>query len=155
MPECTSVQSSVITSDERIRNVLRRHIQKAYDVRAFTREGLAQESKVNVYQIDQIISRDPAKQRRVSAEDALCLAYTLGDEAVSALIGTINYTASRPDTETMGPMMMAATAMSGLSVIATAAADGRIDHTEAPACREAADMIIATMMPLSSAAKEA
>lgn len=151
MAEFTSAQSGSITSDERIRNVLRRHIQKAYDLRAFTRQTLAQESGVNIYQIDQIVSRDSAKQRRVSAEDALCLAYTLGDEAVAALVGTISYTAHRPDATAMEPMMMAATAMSGLSIIATAAADGRIDHLEAPACREAADMIIATIKPLSSA----
>jgi tellurite resistance protein len=47
-------------------------------------------------------------------------------------------------------MVMTAAAMQHLSVIATAAADGRIDHVERPAVREAADMLIATVLPVSS-----
>jgi len=147
-----SVQNGAITSDERIRNVLRRHIKRAYDNRDFTRLSLATESRVNVHTIDAIVSRDASKQRRVACEDALCIAYALGEEAVSALLATIQY-AARPldDGDAMQPMLVAATAMQHLSTIATAAADGRIDHTEAPACREAADLIIATVLPLSSA----
>lgn len=44
-----------------------------------------------------------------------------------------------------------ATALPHMATIATAAADGRIDHIEAPLCRDAADTIIATFLPLSSA----
>lgn len=151
MPDQEAVRTSSITSDERIKNVLRRHIRKALDNNEFTRSTLSQESGVNIHTIDMILSRDVAKQRRVAAEDAMCLAYVLGDDAVNALVGCIRYTASRPDADALAPMMIAAQAMSGLSVIAIAAADGRIDHTEAPACRDAADMIIATVKPLSSA----
>lgn len=152
MSTCSnSAQTGSLTSDERIRNVLRRHIQKAYDVRAFTRATLADESGVNVHQIDQIVSRDAAKQRRVAAEDALNLAYTLGDAAVNAVLAEIRYSARRTsEVEAMAPMLIAATAMQGLSVIASAAADGRIDHLEEPLCRDAADLIIATVKPLSS-----
>lgn len=151
MRDNESVRTSAATSDERIQNVMRRHIRKALDNGEFTRATLAEESGVNIHCIDMILSRDPAKKRRVSAEDALCLSYTLGDAAVSALVGTIHYTASRPDSDALAPMMIAAQAMSGLSIIAAAAADGRIDHLEEPACRDAADMIIATVKPLSSA----
>lgn len=152
MSTCSnSAQTGSLTSDERIRNVLRRHIQKAYDVRSFTRATLADESGVSVHQIDQIVSRDAAKQRRVAAEDALNLAYTLGDAAVNAVLAEIRYTARRTDDAAMlAPMLIAATAMQGLSVIASAAADGRIDHMEEPLCRDAADLIIATVKPLSS-----
>lgn len=154
MSDNDSVQSSAITSDERIRDVLRRHIKRAYDTRRFTRAGLAAESSVNIFTIDAIVAREVGKQRRVAAEDALCLAYALGDEAVSALVGTIAYTARREDADDgLAPMMIAANAMQNLSVIATAAADGRIDHLEAPACRDAADQIIATVLPLSSAGR--
>lgn len=151
MPDNDSVRNGAISSDEHIRNVLRRHIRKALDTREFTRETLASESRVNIHTIDAILSRDPAKKRRVAAEDALCLVYALGDEAVSAFIGLIGYTARHPDADVMSPMMIAATALQGVSVIATAAADGVFDHTERPLCREAADMIIATVTPLSSA----
>jgi hypothetical protein len=146
-----SAQSGSITSDERIRNVLSRHIRKAYDTRSFTRASLAEESGVSVHQIDQIVSHDPARQRRVAAEDMLNLAYTLGDGAVNAVLAEISYTARRSsDVDMLAPMMIAATAMQGLSVIASAAADGRIDHMEQPSCRDAADLIIATVKPLSS-----
>lgn len=154
MPDEQSVRNGAITSDEQIRDVLRRHIRKALDRRAFTRETLAQDSKVNIHAIDAILSRDPAKHRRIAIVDAFCLAYELGDEAVNALVGTISYTACRPDAEVMAPMMIAATAMQGLSVIATAAADGRFDHNEAPIVQEAADLIIATVKPLSSSAPD-
>lgn len=152
MSEPISVRNDAITSDERIRNVLRRHIRRVLDNNEHTRSTLAQESRVNIHCIDMILSRDPAKKRRVAAEDALCLAYALGDEAVTAFVGTIRYTARHiDDRDPMAPMMIAATAMSGLSVIATAAADGQFDHLETPAVRDAADMIIATVKPLSSA----
>ena len=35
--------------------------------------------------------------------------------------------------------------------LAACAADGRIDHTERPDCQQAADLIIATVLPLASA----
>ena len=152
MADNASVQNARMASDERIRELLRRHIQRAYDSRTFTRTQLAAESGVNVYQIDAIMSRDVAKQRRVACEDALCLAYTLGDSCVTGLVAQIAYTARREgEADPLSPMMIAATAMTGLSVIASAAADGRIDHTESGPCRDAADLIMATVKPLSSA----
>lgn len=155
MSDQESVRNSGITSDERIRNVLQRHIRKAYDKHEFARETLAEESGVSLCQIDQIMAGDPSKHRRVTCEDAFNLAYTLGDGAVNALVGCMKYTASRPGADLMAPMRLAATALQGVSVIANAAADGRIDHTEAMICREAADMIIATVAPLSSAGERA
>lgn len=150
-----SVLSCAITSDERIRNVLRRLIKKAYDKHEFTRASLSQESGVNIHQIDAIVSRDVAKHRRVAAEDALCLAYTLGEEAVAALVGTINYTATHQDAEETSPAHLIATILPHVSTIAAAAADGRFDHIEMPGVRDAADGIIATVLPLSSAGEGA
>ena len=147
-----TVQSAPIISDEMVREVLRKEIDRAYVGKLTSRAKLAEDSGVNVYQIDQIMSRQPEKQRRVAMGDALSIAWALGEHAANALIAMIGY-AARPleDGEEMQPMLMAATALSDLSIITTAAADGRIDHTEMPACREAADHIIATLIPLSSA----
>lgn len=151
MSDTTSVRSSAITSDERIRNVLRRHIRKALDNNEFTRAVLAEDSGVNIHCIDMILTRDAGKHRRIAAEDAFCLAYALGSETVNALAGTIRHTARHvDDVPPLQPMLIAATAMEGLSIIARAAADGRIDHLEEHDCRDAADMIIATVAPLSS-----
>lgn len=147
-----AVRSSAITSDERIRNALRRHIRRAYDTGDFTRETLARESGVSISQIDQIMAGSEAKHRRVTAEDALCLAYTLGDEAVSAFVATIRYSAKRLDeVDQQSVHLIVATGLQHFTTIATAAADGRIDHVERPGVRDAADQIIATVMPLSSA----
>jgi hypothetical protein len=151
-----SAQTGPIVSDERIRDTLRRQIERAYNVdRSFSRATLASESGVSVHTLDQIMSRNPEKKRRVTMEDAFSIAQLLGDRAVSALLSTIGYTARRMDEpDALQPMLIAATAMAHLSTIATAAADGRIDHTEQPGCQEAADMIIATVLPMSSAGRQ-
>jgi hypothetical protein len=156
MTASTSAQTGPIVSDERIRDTLRRQIERAYNVdRSFSRATLASESGVSVHTLDQIMSRNPEKKRRVTMEDAFSIAQLLGDRAVSALLSTIGYTARRMDEpDALQPMLIAATAMAHLSTIATAAADGRIDHTEQPGCQEAADMIIATVLPMSSAGRQ-
>lgn len=151
MPRDNSAQNNGITSDEQIRNVLRRHIKRALDRRDFTRVTLANESGVGVAQIDQIISSDPAKHRRVTCEDALNLAYALGEDCVAALIGVIHYTARKLDADEVDAHHIVASALPHMATIATAAADGRFDHTERPSVREAADHLVATFLPLSSA----
>lgn len=151
MPEHNSVQNVGMTSDEQIRTILRRHIHRAYDGRTFNRGTLEKESAVNVYTIDQIVSRDPAKQRRISAADAFNLAYALGEDCVSALVGVICYTARRVDAQQVEAHHIVSSALPHMATIATAAADGRFDHTERQAVRDAADQLVATFLPLSSA----
>jgi hypothetical protein len=126
-------------------------VQRAYDKREFSRETLSRESGVNIHHIDAIVSRDPAKHRRIASSDALNLAYTLGEDAVAAYVGCIHYTATRHNPEAVAPAQLIANVLPHVSTIAQAAADGRIDHLEAPACRDAADHIIAIVTPLSSA----
>lgn len=144
-------------SDERIRNVLRKHIEIAIKARKTTsRPELSNDSGVALHHIDAIMSSDPAKHRRVATEDALSLAHALGPQAVKALLALFGWTGHPVDEpDEMQPMLLAATAMHHIATIATAAADGRIDHLEAPACREASDLIIATVLPLSSMAQRA
>ena len=152
MPDKVSAQNRGITSDERIRNVLRRHIKRAYDRHDFTRQQLADESGVELHHIDAIISTDTAKHRRVATEDAMNLAYTLGDAAVSALAGCIHYRATRAGENDIVPAQMVAGVLPHISTIATAAADGRFDHTELPACRVAARRQFGVIVtPISSA----
>lgn len=151
MPRDNSAQSVSAASDEQVRNVLRRHIQRSYDRREFNRAQLEAESGVNVHTIDAIVSRDPAKHRRITAADALSIAYTLGDDAVAALVGVIHYTARRIDADEVDAHHIVASALPHMATIASAAADGRFDHTERPAVQEAADHLVATFLPLSSA----
>ncbi len=153
MADDNSARNALVVSDERIRNKLRQEIDRAINLdRSTTRAQIAQDSGVNIHTIDSITTRDVAKHRRICASEALSIAWVLGERCVSALISTIGYVA-RPldDADELQPMAIAAGALAQLSIIATAAADGRIDHTEAPSCRDAADAIIATVLPLSSA----
>lgn len=151
MPDKNSARNGGITSDEQIRNVLRRHIKRALDRREFTRSSLSQESGVELFQIDQINSSDKAKHRRVTCEDAFNLAYTLGDDCVAALVGVIHYTTRRMDADEVDAHHVVASALPHIATIASAAADGRFDHVEMPSVRDAADHIVATFLPLSSA----
>ena len=98
MTDDNSAQSGAILSDERIRDTLRRQIDRAYSVdRSFTRATLAAETGVNVYTLDAIMSRDPAKKRRVTMEDAFSIASVLGDRAVNSLLALIGYAGRRLD----------------------------------------------------------
>lgn len=87
-----------------------------------------------------------------SLSNALSLAVVLGAPALNQVLALIGYVA-RPleEADPVNVNAIVATGLKHFSTIATAAADGRIDHLEAPLCRDAADMIIATIMPLSSA----
>lgn len=158
MPDKTSAQSVGIVSDGRVRDVLRDELHLAISVkRRLTRDEIAEASEVNIHTIDAIISRSPAKHRTVGMGTALSLAVVLGPRAVNRLMALIGYGGASPLDEAAGPDVHAivATGIECVSVIAKAAADGRIDHIEAPDCTEAADMIIATFTPLSSAADAA
>lgn len=84
---------------------------------------------------------------------ALSIGLVLGKPAVNAVLSLIAYGGASPldEADPSQPMLIVANAMRHLSVIGVAAADGRIDHTEAPDTTKAADMIIAELVPLSSA----
>lgn len=151
-----SVREEPIVSDATVRETLRRQIDRAVNVppRPFSRASLAQESGVNIHTIDAILTRDPAKHRRVALADALSIAQVLGERAVNAILADIGFIARSLD-EPEGPDLrtLTADALKHMSIIASAAADGKIDHVEEPATTEAADMLIATVLPLSSAGK--
>lgn len=87
-----------------------------------------------------------------SLSNALSLAVVLGPKALNSMLALIGYVA-RPldEADPLNVHTIVASGLQHFSTIATAAADGRIDHIERPLCREAADQIIATVMPLSSA----
>lgn len=156
MHGCNSARNSPVVSDAAVRETLRRQIDRAINVppRAFSRTSLAQESGVNVHTIDSILSRDEAKHRRIALADALSIAQVLGERAVNAILADIGFIA-KPLDDVEGPDLrtLTADALKHIAVIASAAVDGKIDHVEEPATTEAADMLIATVLPISSAGK--
>lgn len=83
--------------------------------------------------------------------NGLAIAKALGPEAVNALLSVISYSGASPaDDDAVDPRKLVADLLPHISILATAAADGRIDHTELPGCQRAADSIIATVAPLAS-----
>lgn len=88
--------------------------------------------------------------------NALSLACVLGPRALNPLLALIGYVATPlEDADEADPARIVADLLPHVSTIAAAAADGRIDHIERPACQRAADQIIEAVMPLASAGSAA
>jgi len=94
------------------------------------------------------------EEKEPSLSAALSLAVVLGPSALNSLLALIGYVA-RPldEPDALRPMQIVADGLAHFNVIAQAAADGRFDHTEMDPCRIAADGLIATVLPLSSAGR--
>jgi hypothetical protein len=145
----TSADDTAIVGPNRVRETIQGILRSA-QAAGWTDEALEAASGVKARAIKSY--RVEGKEPSLSA--ALSLIVVLGGRGVNPVLALIGY-AGRPldEADAIQPMMIAATAMGHLSTIATAAADGRFDHTEQPACQHAADMLIATVLPLSSAGK--
>jgi len=135
-----------------MRNELRKALHTAIHVeRRTTREGLANDSGVNIYQIDAILSRDPAKHRPIHANQMLSLAFAAGPRAVNTILAVIQYAGTSLDNpEVSSPAIDAANMMGEVAKFAKFAADNMIDHTEEPDATVAADNVIALALPYSS-----
>lgn len=85
--------------------------------------------------------------------NALSIGCVLGKTAVNAVLALIGYGGAGPldEEDEHHPGVVVATVAKHFATIASAAADGRFDHIERPDCKEAADGIIAELLPLSSA----
>ena len=138
-----SVRTCESVSDEVIRTVLRLDMHRAINIdRDFTRAMLADQSGVSIHQIDQLLSQEPEKQRRVRAADAFSLAWVLGERTVNRLIGTMGYGGARPllDAVEADPSELAGKLLRLSAAIA-----------EGDDARQAADQLIAILVPISSA----
>lgn len=141
-----------IVSDERMRNELRKAIYTAIHIeRSATRESLANDSGVNIYTIDQILSQDRAKHRPIHAHQMLSLAFAAGPRTINTVLGVIGYAGSPlGEAQAHGPALAAAEMMENVARFARCAADNRIDHVEEPVSTEAADNVISLALPYSS-----
>lgn len=146
-----SVQESPIVSHDCARDAIRRQLNTAINIeRRFTAEQLATESGVSLSAIRSYMRNEGAKEPCLA--NALSIAVVIGPRAVSAIMALIGYSAAPLDEpEAIQPMQILSDALNHLSIIGQAAADNRIDHVEKPRTTEAADMLIATVLPLSSA----
>ncbi len=146
MPDNQSASSSGVVGHNRVCAVVQGILRGAQAV--WTDESLSAASGVPA----RTIKSYRVEGKEPSLSNALSLAVVLGPAAINSMLAVIGYVA-RPleDADAVAPSQIVADGLAAFSIIASAAADGRIDHTEAPKCRDAADQIIATVLPLSSA----
>lgn len=143
---CNAADEAGIVSPDRVRTLVQSLLRGAQQM-GLTDEALEAASGIKARRIKSY--RVEGKEPPLSA--ALSLAVALGEPAVNAVLSIIGYVARPIDgPNAINPAQIVADGLAKFTVIASAAADGRIDHLEAPACRDAADQIIATVLPLSS-----
>lgn len=144
-----SVPDTSLVSPDRVRSVVQATLRAA-QAEGWSDPQLEQLSGVPA----RTIKSYRVEGKEPSLSNALSLAVVIGPKALNPLLALIGYV-GRPLDEAGGfnPNLAVASSLQHFSTIALCAADGRIDHQEAPRCREAADMIIQTIMPLSSAAE--
>lgn len=118
----------------------------------FTYDTLAAATGLKARRIKSYVHE--GKEPSLSA--ALSLGVVLGESAMNLIMAQIGYVVrSLDEADQADVRMAAANAMGHLAIIAKNAADGRIDHTEERETREAADMLIATVLPFASAGQAA
>lgn len=146
-----SVPDGECAIDDRISEALSKVLQRVQR-EGKTDEELEADTGVNRHTIKayRLLSRKP------SLGAGLMIASAIGPWAVNRILNVVQFQA-KPlgEEDTLQPMQLVADAIGHLGVIGQAAADGRIDHTEVPMTTEAADKLIATVLPLSSARKRA
>lgn len=150
MNQQPSVQDAPIVSQDRVRDVMRKQLDIAVNVGRYTVDQLASDSGVSVSAIRSYMRNDGTKEPSLAR--ALSLAVCIGPRAVQAIMHLIGYEAQKlGNAGDPKPMQIVADALGHLGIIGQAAADNVIDHTEQPRTMEAADALIATIIPLSSA----
>jgi hypothetical protein len=146
-----SVDKIPIVSHDRVCAVMA-SILRAAKVKHYTDEQLEELSGIPARTIKSY--RSEGKEPSLSA--ALSIGCALGGWALNSILAEIGY-AARPldEADELHAGQVVANGLRNFTVIANAAADGRFDHTEEQDCRKAADEIIATVLPLSSAGRAA
>lgn len=147
MSEDVSVDEDPIVSPDRVRQavqaILRAAMAGGWDDAGLAAASGLKQRRIKSYRVE-------GKEPSISA--ALSLAVVIGPRALNPLLALIGYTATSLDEgDEIKPLQIVVDGLSHFNTIAQAAADGRIDHIERPRCQEAADLLIATVLPLSSA----
>ena len=147
MVDQSSVSDEDLGGDDRVAEALAGVLRRAQ------REGLADEQLERLSGVKATrIKSYRLRTRNPSLGAGLRISAAIGEWAVNAVLHPIGFSgASLGEAGELRPMQIVADTLRELGVIGQAAADGRIDHIERPVCRQAADIIIATVLPLSSA----
>ena len=150
MSDTCSADKTHLVSPDRVRTTVCALLRVANQ--NFTDQQLEEMSGVSA----RAIKSYRVEGREPSLSAALSLAVVLGKPAINQILALIGYSAAPlEEADALDPHQLVADGLRQFSIIAEAAADGRIDHIERPRCRDAADQIIATVLPLSSAGEAA
>lgn len=152
MPDQTSAPETAIAGRDRVRNVVQGLLRGA-QAQGWTDESLSAASGVPA----RTIKTYRVEGKEPGLTNALSLACVLGPSAINGVLALIGYGGAKPldEADALNINDLIATGLSQFSIIATAAADGRIDHLEMPDCQKAADRLIEVVLPLSSAGQAA
>lgn len=153
MIDPASAAESAIVSRDRVTALIRALLHARVIVeRSMSVETIATLSGVKVRAIRSYMASDPAELREPPLHAALSIAVVLGKGAVNAMLSLIGYGGAEPldEPDARAPGLIVAEIIDATAPIARAAADGRIDHTEEPDVRRAADRIVAAALSLSS-----
>lgn len=143
-----------IVSRDRVINTMRTLLRTKIVVeRKVTAEQVALHSGVSLRAIRSYMANDAAEAREPSLSAVLSIIVVLGKPAVNGVLADIGYGNASPLDECAEhqPLASAVHAMQALGRFMECAVDNRIDHTEEPVATEAADTIIAEILPFSSA----
>lgn len=155
MSDQVSAEGTPIVSRDRVTETIRALLQSAILIeRKFTAEQIAQLSGLKLRAVRSYMANDPDEIRETPLSSALSIAVVLGGKAINSILALIGYGGASPldEPDEKAPGLIVAELIQHTAPIARAAADGRIDHTEKLMTREAADRIIAAVLPLSSMA---
>jgi len=150
MPEQTAAANASIISHESVVLRIQAMLRKA-QVEGWKDDDLSNLSGVPT----RTIRSYRVEGKEPSLSNALSLWYVLGPKATDPILGLMGVRAVLIDSddEKRNLSAMVADSLQSLSVIAAAAADGRIDHNELPACQDAADTLIRLLLDISSLGK--
>lgn len=153
-PLCSAAEDVGIVAPDRVKVLIKGLLSAAVAPgSSWTYETLGAACKLNPRRLKSYVHE--GKEPPLSA--ALSIGLVLGKPAVNAVLSLIGYGGAAPFDEPAHsqPMQIVANGMKHFAVIANAAADNRIDHTEEPVTTAAADALIAEILPLSSAGRQA
>lgn len=151
MPDHSSVSNALVCGHDSVRDKVQAVLRSA-QAKGWTDSQLEELSGVPA----RTIKSYRAEGKEPGLANLLSLAVVLGPSALNPLLSLIGYVA-RPldESDEVAPAQVVADLFRHGATIAAAAADGRIDHTEQPACQDAADQIISSVIHLSSAGRAA
>lgn len=147
MPDQTSVDEIGVVDAHRVQERVAAALKAAHH-KGWSDDDLAELTKIKARRIKSY----RVEGRCPTLPALLSLAVVLGPDILNPVLSLVGHTAKPLDeADDLNPRQIVADGLRYFTVIADAAADGRIDHTERPACQEAADKIIEAVLPLSSA----